>query len=102
MAESEHALQWLVPASEDLESILAHLAKERPSAAEALAIRIEDVCALLMQSPFLGKILPDRLGFSPAYRILIVEAYVLVYLVEDEVVLIHRLLHGARNYREFL
>ena len=79
-----------------------YIAVDNPSAAERLLSRIEKALAALPTQPLLGRIPRDpdiaRLG----HRYLIVGDYLAFYRLEPSVVLVHRILHGAKDYSEIV
>ena len=85
-------------AEEDLIDIVTYVAAERPSAAETLASRIEKALTLLADNPYLGRIPDDEELTRLGYRYLVIEDYLAFYTVEGNTVLVHRIVHGARDY----
>jgi plasmid stabilization system protein ParE len=85
-----------------LGDIYEYIAVDNPSAAERLLNRIEKDLGTLAKQPLLGRIPRDpdiaRLG----YRYLIIGEYLAFYRIEPPVVLVYRILHGARDYSEIL
>ena len=98
MSRSEHTVRLLRIAEDDLTEIVTYIAADRPSAAEALATRIEKNLARLSKHPYLGHIPKEDELASLGYRYLVVDSYLVFYTVEDATVLVHRILHGARDY----
>ncbi|MHB0915855.1 MAG: type II toxin-antitoxin system RelE/ParE family toxin [Thermoleophilia bacterium] len=89
-------------AEEDLSEAIAFIAADDPAAAMALADRIEKSLGDLANHPRMGKVPDDPNLIQMGYRYLVVENYLVFYEVETRVVNIHRILHGARNYRDLL
>jgi len=98
MKRSEFTVRLLSIAESDLTDIITYVSSDRPSAADRLASRIEKSLTLLSKQPHLGRIPKEddlaRLG----YRYLVVENYLIFYIVEAKTIYIHRILHGARDY----
>ncbi len=89
----------LLPAAEsDFKEIIAFIALDNLSAAEKLAERIGKSLANLQEHPFLGKIPADEPLAQMGYRYIVVGNYLIFYMVEQRNVLIHRMIHGARDY----
>jgi toxin ParE1/3/4 len=82
----------------DLTEIITYIASDRPSAAEKLAARIEKNLQLLASNPRLGRIPTDEELLRLGYRYLVVENYLIFYTIEPKTILVHRILHGARDY----
>ncbi len=89
-------------AEDDLDEIIAYIALDSLTAALKLADRIESDLASLASFPELGRIPRDPDVREAGYRYLIVGNYLIFYTVEKRTVLVHRILHGARDYRELL
>ncbi len=86
-------------AREDLREILAYIAADNPQAARAVLGRIRERILELRTHPHLGR--PGRL---PGTRELVVPAtpYVVPYQVQDSVVQVLRVYHGARRWPDRL
>ncbi len=93
----------VLPAAEsDLHDIIEYIAAERPSAALRLAEKIESALRRLETHPLLGKLPQDTELIKMGYRYLIVENYLIFYTHQARTIFIHRILHGARDYKELL
>ena len=98
MSQPEHAIRLLRIAEDDLTEIVTYIAAERPSAAEALANKIEKNLSLLAKHPHLGRIPKEEELARLGYRYLVVQNYLIFYTIEQRTVYVHRILHGARDY----
>jgi toxin ParE1/3/4 len=96
------SVRLLALAEQDLADIYEYIAVDNPSAAERVLTRIEKDLGSLAAQPLLGRIPRDpdiaRLG----YRYLIIADYLAFYRMEPSVVLVHRILHGVRDYADIL
>jgi toxin ParE1/3/4 len=96
------AVRLLALAERDLSDIYEYIAVDNPTAAERLLTRIQKDLGALGVHPHMGRIPRDpdiaRLG----YRYLIISDYLAFYRLEPSVVLVHRIMHGAREYSEIL
>lgn len=102
MTKSNFEVRLLSIAEEDFAEIIYYIAAENSKAAEQLADKIEKNLALLSDNPHLGRIPRDTDLKELGYRYLIIENYLAFYTVEKRTVLIHRIIHGARNYKSLL
>jgi len=77
-----------------LQEIRAYVARDKPVAAERLAIRIVAVVEALREHPYLG-----HTGTEPGVRELIIGGtpYVVLYRVHGKRVTIHTIWHAARR-----
>ncbi|MBI5102804.1 MAG: type II toxin-antitoxin system RelE/ParE family toxin [Nitrospirae bacterium] len=89
-------------AEDDIAEIVAFIAQDNPDAALKLADKIESRLARLADFPSLGRIPAEEELAVLGYRYLIVENYLVFYTVTAKTVLIHRILHGARDYLNLL
>jgi len=102
MPISKYQVRLLRIAEEDFTGIISFIAADNPTAAEALADKIEKNLELLSGNPNIGRIPRDEEIKNLGYRYLIVQNYLIFYTLEERTVLIHRILHGARNYKTIL
>jgi len=102
VSRPEYSLRLLRIAEDDLTEIVTYIAADQPSAAEALASKIEKNLALLSKHPYLGRIPKEEDLASLGYRYLVVDRYLVFYTIEEATVLVHRILHGARDYLRLL
>lgn len=95
---ARYRLEYLPVAERDLLDILDYIARDRPAAARAFVDRLERAIDGLARFPRSGRAPEDddlrRLG----YRVLVVEGYLVFYVVTGRTVQIRRVIHGARRY----
>ncbi len=102
MPADKFQIRLLKIAEEDFTEIIKFIADDNPTAAEAIANKIEKNLELLSNNPHLGRIPRDEEIRNLGYRYLIVQNYIVFYTIEGRTILIHRILHGARNYKSLL
>lgn len=102
MPEVNYQVRFLSIAEEDFSELVSFIAAENPTAANAVADSIEKNLALLSHNPKLGRIPRDEEIKNLGYRYLVVHNYLIFYTIEEKTILIHRILHGARNYKALL
>ena len=98
MNQLDHEIRLLSIAEEDLLEIVTYIAIERPSAANAIADKIEKTLLRLTKQPFLGRVPNDENLSEMGYRHLVVDNYLIFYTDEEKTIWVHRILHGARDY----
>lgn len=87
-------------AESDLNDIVDFIARDSPSAAQTLIMRIREKCETLASFPELGRV---RSGFrDPEIRSLGFGNYVIFYRPKNDGVEIARVLHGARDLESLL
>ena len=97
MSSSKYSVRLLAIAEQDLQEIVSYVAGENVTAALALADRIEKDLLKLASHPYLGRIPDDDKLAGLGYRFLVVENYLIFYIVGERTVLVHRIIHGARD-----
>ena len=102
MPTNKFQIRLLKIAEEDFTEIVSFIADENPTAAEAIADKIEKNLELLSDNPKLGRIPRDEEIRNLGYRYIIVQNYIIFYTIEERTIFIHRILHGARNYKSLL
>jgi addiction module RelE/StbE family toxin len=90
-------LRYLPIAQEDLISIFEFIAQDSPNRALSFAEKLDERIGLLGQHPLLGRIPRHPKLREYGYRVLIIEAYLVFYLVRGQDIEIHRVVHGSRN-----
>jgi len=99
---SPKRVRLLRTAEDDLNDIVMYVAADKPGAAAALADKLEAGLAVLSRHPFSGRVPRDGHLADLGYRYLILEGFLVFYTVEPDAVLVHRLLHGERDYARLL
>ena len=102
MKKSEFTVRLLRLAEEDLTDLVSYIAADRPSAADAMLTKIETNLFLLCSHPHLGRVPDDVRLIRMGYRFLVVDNYLIFYTIEEKIILVHRILHGARDYLPLL
>ena len=102
MSPRKYAIRFLRVAEDDLADIITYVAADRPSAAATLATKIEKNVLLLADNPHLGKVPKEEELARAGYRYLVVENYLVFYVVEARAVFVHRILHGAGDHLSLL
>ncbi|MBN1398235.1 MAG: type II toxin-antitoxin system RelE/ParE family toxin [Bacteroidetes bacterium] len=102
MKRPNYEIRLLCIAEDDFSEIINYIAADRPTAAETLASKIEKNLLLLSKHPHLGRIPKEEELTQMGYRYIVVDNYLLFYTIEDDAILVHRILHGARDYLRLL
>ncbi len=96
-----YPLRYLPAAEQDLLDILDYIARDNPTAARAFVDRVEQAIGRLALFPKSGRRPRDTRLRRLGYRVLIVDDYLVFYVLTHRTVQIRRVIHGARRY-EFL
>jgi addiction module RelE/StbE family toxin len=102
MPADNYHIRLLKAAEDDFTEIVTYIAADNLNAANKLASKIEKNLELLSKNPELGRIPLDEDIRKLGYRYLIMEDYILFYTIENKTIYVHRILHGARNYKSLL
>lgn len=94
---TKYMLRYLPIAQEDLISILDYIAEDSPSRAVAFVDRLDAQIGRLEQHPFLGRVPRHSKLREIGYRVLIIESYLVFYMIRGDRIEIHRVIHGTRN-----
>ena len=88
-------LTWSAAALDDLVELRAYISKDRPRAAAGVARRILDAVKHLERFPQMG-----RSGRIEGTRELVIGGtpYLVAYRIQDETIVLLRVLHGARKW----
>ena len=100
--ESKYTLRYLPVAVDDLISIFDWIANDSPTHADAFIKKLDTQLLNLTNHSFLGRIPRDEKLKDFGYRVLIIEAYLVFYIVRNRTVEIHRVLHGSRNLEDII
>ncbi|NTW99360.1 MAG: type II toxin-antitoxin system RelE/ParE family toxin [Geobacteraceae bacterium] len=94
-----HEILITQAAEEDLAAILDYIAADSIPASVSLADEIEQTILKLEDFPQMGVVPKNRRLSHQGYRVLIVDVYLIFYVVlENKTVEIRRILSGKRDY----
>ncbi|MBU2445942.1 MAG: type II toxin-antitoxin system RelE/ParE family toxin [Bacteroidetes bacterium] len=93
---TKHRLRYLPVAQDDLVSIFDYIAQDSPNRALSFVEKLDRRIGLLEQQPFLGRVPCHPKLREYGYRVLIVESYLVFYIVRRRTIEIHRVVHGSR------
>lgn len=90
-------IAWSEPALQDLSSLRAYIEKDRPGAAQTVALRIIEAVKQLQEYPHSG-----RFGRVAGTRELVIAGthYIVPYRIQQETIEVLRILHTARKWPE--
>jgi toxin ParE1/3/4 len=88
-------VRWTTPAADDLYNITRYIQRDNPAAAAKVAQTLYDGCDSLRNFPRRG-----RKGRIDGSRELIFSGlpYIVVYRIQDQIVEIMRIYHGAQDW----
>lgn len=99
---SKYQIHFLRIAEQDFIEIIEFISNDSPVSAEKVAESIENNLSHLANHPFLGRA-PKEIELARAgFRYLIVDNYLIFYTIEEQTIFVHRIIHGARDYKRLL
>ncbi|MEA4900538.1 type II toxin-antitoxin system RelE/ParE family toxin [Desulfitobacterium sp.] len=96
--DKKYRIEYLPVAQDDLTSIVEYIQVDDPLAAMNFLDVVDKTISKLAYFPYLGAIPKDIRLMHLNYRVLIIDNYLVFYVVLEEVVEIRRILHGKRQY----
>jgi len=94
---TKYALRYLPVAQDDLISIFDYIAQDSPNRALSFVEKLDKRIGLLEQHPLLGRVPRHPKLREYGYRVLIVESYLVFYIIRRKTIEVHRVVHGSRN-----
>jgi len=93
-----YRIEYLPVAQDDLFDIFDYIQADSPGSAKQFIKKIDRSISKLGSHPEIGKIPKDtRLKLS-GYGMLVMDNYIVFYVIKDKTVEIRRILHGRRQY----
>ena len=88
----------------DIDSMFAYISRDGKQAAEKLRLRIYEGIKKLLRFPEMGAVIPEEEapGAQRGYRRIVVNPYIVFYLVLEDRIVIARVLHGRQNWLQSL
>jgi addiction module RelE/StbE family toxin len=93
----KYTLRYLPVAEADLVEIFDFIAQDSPNRALSYLEKLDKRIGLLEQHPELGRVPRHPKLREYGYRVLIVESYLIFYIIRGQTIGIHRVVHGSRN-----
>jgi addiction module RelE/StbE family toxin len=96
--EKKYKIEYLPSSAKDLTEIVDYIKIDSPQSALNFLDKIDESISRLEQFPFIGVIPNDIRLQSLGYRILLIDNYLVFYVVFDDIVEIRRIISGKRKY----
>ena len=93
-----YEIRYLATAERDLIDIFEYIKKDNPPAAISQLDKFHKSISQLALHPYLGAVPNDERLRKLGYRLLIVDKYLVFYVVKTKTVQIRRVVHSARRY----
>jgi toxin ParE1/3/4 len=89
--------RYLPAAQDDLTAILEWISQDSPNRAISFIDKLDERIGQLESHPKLGRIPRYPRLREYGYRVLIVESYLVFYIIRGQTIEIHRVIHGSRD-----
>jgi plasmid stabilization system protein ParE len=99
---SKLEVRYLPAAQEDLFSILDWIARDSQTRASAFISQLDKRIGALAGQPRMGRVPRNEKLRKIGYFSMVLEDFLVFYIIRGQTVEIHRVLHGSRNYDEIL
>lgn len=97
-----YSIRYLPVADSDLLEIFDFIAQDSPNRALSYLEKLDKRVGLLEHNPELGRIPRNQKLREFGYRVLIVESYLLFYIIRGRLIEVHRVVHGSRNLDDLI
>lgn len=96
----KNKIKYAPVAIDDMDEIFSYISKDNIAAAEILLERITTGIFRLAEFPNLGSVLSDEeyTLVNSGYRFIVIQPYLVFYRIIGHTIIIHRVLHGRRDY----
>ncbi|MGG4213768.1 type II toxin-antitoxin system RelE/ParE family toxin [Paenibacillus sp. FSL L8-0638] len=102
--EKKYKLRYLTLAQSDLLEIVNYISEQlsAPQAAINLVDKLDRAISKLEQFPFSGHLYKKNFKLKDEFRMLVVENYIVFYVVFDDIIEIRRVIYSKRNHEKLL
>lgn len=97
-----YSIRYLPVADSDLLEIFDFIAQDSPNRALSHLEKLDNWVGLLEHNPELGRIPRNHKLREYGYRVLIVESYLIFYIIRGKLIEVHRVVHGSRNLDDLI
>jgi toxin ParE1/3/4 len=96
----KHEIKYTPVAVDDMDEIFSYISQDNIATAEMMLEKINGRIAKLAEFPNMGSVLSDEeyTIIKSGYHFIVVHPYLVFYRIIENTVIIHRLLHGRRDY----
>ncbi len=96
------AIRYLPAAIDDLLSIFDWIAADNRSKAASFLDSLDERIRILSSNPRIGRVPRQEDLKRLGYHIMVIDSYLVFYIIRGSTVEIHRVLHGSRNLDDIL
>lgn len=96
------AIRYLPVAIDDLLSIFDWIAADNRSKAASFLDSLDERIRILSSNPRIGRVPRQEDLKRLGYHVMVIDSYLVFYVIRGSTVEIHRVLHGSRNLEDIL
>jgi plasmid stabilization system protein ParE len=96
------AVRYLPAAIDDLLSIFDWIAADNRSKAASFLDSLDERIRILSSNPRIGRVPRQEDLKRLGYHVMVIDSYLVFYIIRGSTVEIHRVLHGSRNLEDIL
>ncbi len=93
----KYSIRYLPAAVDDLMSVYDWIAGDSPTRAISFTEKFDKRISSLTTHPFLGRIPKHEKLQAFGYRVLVIESYLVFYIVRGHIIEVYRVIHGTRH-----
>ncbi|WP_206812225.1 type II toxin-antitoxin system RelE/ParE family toxin [Paradesulfitobacterium ferrireducens] len=96
----KNKIKYTPIAIDDMDEIFSYISKDNVTSAEILLEKITAGISRLDEFPNMGSVMSDEeyTLVASGYRFIVIQPYLVFYRIIDDTIVIHRILHGRRDY----
>jgi toxin ParE1/3/4 len=98
----KYAIRYLPVAVDDLLAIYDWIAGDSPSRAVTFSEKLDKRIGALAANPHLGRVPKQDKLAAYGYRVLVIESYLVFYVIHGSTVEVHRVIHGSRHLDDII
>jgi len=102
MSTPKYSIRIYPTAENDLLEIKDYFQNKLKTSHNNLFQKFYDAIDLIVSNPYIHPLLEDTYLNQLGYRMIPIDNFLLFYIVEDDVIQIHRFLYGRRDYHLIL
>jgi toxin ParE1/3/4 len=99
---NKHEIRYLPIAQSDLMAIVDWIAKDSLNRAVSFVAALDKRVGALAVHPQIGRLPRNEQLRKVGYHLLVLEDFLVFYVIRGQVIEIHRVLHGSRRYEDIL
>jgi toxin ParE1/3/4 len=98
--QSKNKIKYSPAAVDDMDEVFSYISQDNLAAATLMLEKLDREIRKLESFPNMGSVLAeDEYSIlQPGYRFVVINPYIVFYRIVNDSIIIHRILHGRRDY----